>query len=73
MARIELGLTNPTWSTLERLVRAAGGEIAATVAPAVSVDASMLEDASRILRMSPEDRLLEVAQVSRFLSEARRV
>ena len=74
VARIELGATSPSWSTLERLVRAAGCEIAATVTPAPDeLDGSLLDDVPRILRLSPEDRLREVAQVSRFMSEARRV
>lgn len=72
MARIELGVTSPSWSTLERLVRAADGEIVATVMAPVAVDPAMLDDVQRILRLSPEARLREVAQVSRFVSEARR-
>jgi len=32
----------------------------------------MLEDIIRILAMTPEDRLLEVRNVSRFLAEAER-
>jgi hypothetical protein len=33
----------------------------------------MLEDSARILRLSPVERLREVANVSRFIGGARRV
>jgi hypothetical protein len=32
----------------------------------------MLRDVRRILRLTPEERLLELRNVSRFLTEARR-
>jgi hypothetical protein len=37
------------------------------------VDPALLDDVPRILRLTPEERLREVAQVSRFISAARRV
>jgi len=73
VARIELGETSPTWDTLFRLVRAAGHRIVASVERIPAVDQSVLDDVPRILRMTPEQRLEEVANVSRFMSEARRV
>jgi transcriptional regulator with XRE-family HTH domain len=73
VARIELGASSPTWATLHRLIRAAGSEIIATLETTVDLDPSLLDDIPRILRMTPEQRLLEVAQVSRFVAEARRV
>lgn len=33
----------------------------------------MLDDVARILRLSPEDRLLELRNAARMLSEARRL
>jgi hypothetical protein len=33
----------------------------------------MMQDVARILRLSPEDRLREVAAVSRFVANTRRV
>lgn len=74
VARIELGAASPSWRTLQRLVRAAGCELAASVTPGSdALDPSLLDDVPRILRLSPENRLREVAQVSRFVSAARRV
>ena len=73
VARVELGETDPSVKTLERLLRAAGYELAANLERISVLDRSMLEDIPRILRMSPEERLREVAQVSRFVTAARRV
>jgi len=72
VARIELGETSPSWSTLARLLKAAGFAISATLRR-IHVDPQVLDDVPRILALSPEDRLREVAQMSRFLSVARRV
>ena len=38
-----------------------------------SADTHMLGDVERILRLTPEERLREVANVSRFVAEAKRV
>jgi transcriptional regulator with XRE-family HTH domain len=72
VARIELGETSPSWTTLARLLKAAGFRLAAGL-KRIDVDPTMLDDVSRILRLTPEQRLLEVAQVSRLISAARRV
>ena len=72
VARIELGETSPSWTTLARLLKAAGFSLSAGLRR-ISVDPQLLDDVPRILALSPEQRLLEVAQVSRFLSAARRV
>jgi transcriptional regulator with XRE-family HTH domain len=72
VARIELGETSPSWSTLARLLKAAGFSLT-TGLRRMSVDPQLLDDVPRILALSPEERLREVAQVSRFLSAARRV
>jgi len=72
VARIELGETSPSWSTLARLLKAAGFSLSAGLRR-ISVDPQLLDDVPRILALSPEQRLREVAQVSRFLSAARRV
>jgi len=73
IARIEGGQTSPTWETLERLLDAAGVDISAQLEPRVVVGSHMLDDVPRILAMTPEQRLEEVRNVSRFLHEARRV
>jgi len=72
VARIELGETSPSWSTLNRLLKAAGFALSA-VLKRIDVDPALLDDVPRILRLAPEERLREVAQVSRFISAARRV
>jgi transcriptional regulator with XRE-family HTH domain len=72
VARIELGATRPTTETLERLVHAAGFELALTLRPRAVLDRQMLDDVPRILRLSPEDRLREVANLARLLAQARR-
>ncbi len=72
VARIELGETSPSWETLKRLLKAAGFELSAALTR-LDVDPALLDDVPRILRLTPEERLREVAQVSRFLAAARRV
>jgi transcriptional regulator with XRE-family HTH domain len=73
VARIELGETIPSLGTLTRLLRAAGFTLSADLVRVPRVDRSMLDDVPRILRLSPEERLREVAHVSRFVAAARRV
>ncbi len=70
VARIERGQTSPTWETLERLLAAAGA--GARLEPTIE-DGSMLYEVPGILRMTPEQRLQGVANVSDFLYRARRV
>lgn len=72
VARIELGETSPSWSTLARLLKAAGFALS-PVLHRIRLDPQMLDDVPRILALSPEQRLREITQVSRFLSSARRV
>lgn len=73
VARIELGENSPSWETLMRLLRAAGFKLRATIERIPPVDRSLLDDVPRILRMTPEQRLEEVAEVSRFIAAAHRV
>ena len=72
VARIALGETSPSWSTLARLLKAAGFSLS-TGLRRIGVDPQLLDDVPRILALTPEQRLREVAQVSRFLLGARRV
>lgn len=72
VARIELGETRPTTETLERLVNAAGFELAVSLRPRAVLDRQVLDDVPRILRLSPENRLREVANLGRFFASARR-
>ncbi len=72
IARIESGLTSPTWDTLQRLLAAVDLEIHAAVEARVVVGSHMLDDVPRILSLTPEQRLEELKNFSRFLYEARR-
>jgi transcriptional regulator with XRE-family HTH domain len=67
VARIEGGATSPTWDTLSRLLEAAGFALDATLRPATE-SSHMLGDVVRILRLTPEQRLLELRNASRFLA-----
>jgi transcriptional regulator with XRE-family HTH domain len=73
VARIELGETVPSWETLAGLLRSAGYELRAELQRIPVVDRQILDDVPRILRLTPEQRLREVAQVSRFVAGAKRV
>jgi transcriptional regulator with XRE-family HTH domain len=73
VARIESGETSPGWDTLQRLLRASGFDLRAEIIPRPSSRSHMMGDVARILRLSPEDRLREVAAVSRFVANTRRV
>jgi transcriptional regulator with XRE-family HTH domain len=72
VARIELGVTKPATDTLERLLDAAGFGLSVSLVPRRKATTHMLDDVARILAMTPEDRLREVANAGRFLSAARR-
>src|SRR5436190_15305932 len=73
VARIELGETVPSWDTLAGLLRSAGYELRTELQKIPIVDRQILDDVPRILRLTPEQRLREVAQVSRFVAGAKRV
>ncbi len=72
VARIERGQTSPTIATLHRLLAAAGFEPRTELAVRSSAGSHMLEDVARILSLTPQERLLEVRNISRFLAAARR-
>ena len=72
VARIEQGQTDPSAATLARLLAAAGFELRGELTPLPVPDSHMLEDVARILALTPEERLLEVRNVSRFEAAARR-
>jgi len=73
VARIERGQVSPSWDTLSRLLAAAGFELGAEVMLAVPTQPSGLDDVQRILALTPEQRLEELQNLSRFVAEARRV
>lgn|SRR5574341_1409406 len=73
VARIELEKASPSWDTLARLLKAAGFELRAGLEQRPVARTHMLDDVARILALSPEERLAEVRNVSRFVARARRV
>lgn len=72
VARIESGATSPTWETLARLLAAAGFEPYAELQLRTAEGSHMLSDVARILRLTPEERLIELRNAARFLAAARR-
>ena len=72
VARIEQGHADPSTATLARLLAAAGFELRAELTPVAVTDSHMLDDVERILSLTPEARLLEVRNMSRFALAARR-
>lgn len=72
VARIEQGDTSPTWETLQRLIGSCGFELVADLRPRRAERSHMLDDVARILRLTPEARLLELRNASRLLASARR-
>lgn len=72
VARIEQGRSDPSTATLVRLLAAAGFEIRAQLTPVAVAHTHMLDEVARILALTPEERLLEVRNVSRFEVSARR-
>ena len=73
VARIELGQTSPTWQTLTRLLAAAGFDVQAQLTARPVVASHMLADVERILALTPEERLAELANFSRFVAAVERV
>jgi len=73
IARIECGATSPGWKTLLRLVSSAGFDLHVALKPRVRGRSHMLDDVPRILRLTPEERLLELRNAARFLAAAVRV
>jgi hypothetical protein len=57
---------------LTRLLAAAGFSLDARLALGRAVVSHMLADVPRILRLTPEERLLELRNISTFLAEATR-
>ena len=73
VARIESGATDPSGGTLARLLAAADLELRCDLSPVPVVESHMLDDVQRILRLTPEQRLIEVRNFARFEAEAKRV
>src|SRR5215469_8712552 len=72
IARIESGMVSPSWRTLERLIKLTGFEVQTTLRARLRGRSHMLDDVARILRLTPEQRLLELRNADRFFASARR-
>jgi len=70
IARIEGGATNPSWKTLSHLLRRAGFELEAELVARGQDRSQLLEDVPRILRLTPEQRLIELRNAARFFERA---
>ena len=73
VARVEAGITDPGSETLNRLAAAAGYAIRCELVPKLILHSHMMDDVDRILSLTPEERLDEVRNVSRFQAAVRRV
>jgi ribosome-binding protein aMBF1 (putative translation factor) len=73
VARIESSETSPSWETSTRLILAAGFKLRIMLERIPVVNNSVLDDVPRILAMTPEQRLQEIADVSRLVTAAKRV
>jgi transcriptional regulator with XRE-family HTH domain len=73
IARIEKGQVSPSTDTLVKLLAAAGFEAWTELLPRPTETSHMLDDVRRILRLTPEQRLIEVRNASRFVTSARHV
>lgn len=71
VARIESGDTSPSWDTLEALLRAAGSQLRVELEPLAAPHSHMLDDVPRILRLTPEERLIELRNAARLVASAR--
>jgi transcriptional regulator with XRE-family HTH domain len=73
IARIESGATSPSWKTLEHLLKHAGFDLQANLTMRARGHSHMLDDVARILKLTPEERLLELRNAARFFAAARRL
>jgi hypothetical protein len=71
VARIELGTTSPSMNTVASLLRAAGFELATELRPKLMLDRQLLDDMPRILRLGPDDRLRDDANLVRLAAALR--
>jgi hypothetical protein len=70
---MEAGMAMEEGSGNRSLSSAPGFELDPRLVSESSADTHMLGDVERILRLTPEERLQEVANLSRFFTEAKRV
>jgi transcriptional regulator with XRE-family HTH domain len=68
IARIERGRQTPSLETLQKILRAAGLELRVDLAPVDDHDEELIE---QTLRMSPEQRLRAIEEMTRLAAAAR--
>ena len=73
IARIELGKTDPSTTTLNTLLASAGFELQSELVVRPVENSHMLKDVERILQLSPEERLEELKAANEFLTGAQHV
>ncbi len=73
IARIESGASDPSTNTLKNLVEASGFDLDIELAIRPVADSHMLSEVNRILSLTPEERLREVANVERFIKSVKHV
>src|SRR5260370_36681274 len=73
IASIERGAASASWRTLQRLGNCAGFDLQGVLSPKPRSRSHMLADVPRILRLTPEQRLLELHHAARFFAAAARV
>lgn len=71
VARVELGVTSPSWDTLARLVEATGCRLSVRL-DAPEPPAADVSDIPRVLSLSPAQRLQEMRNAERFFTAIRR-
>ena len=72
VARLESGVTDPSSETLSRILGAAGYEVRCELGPVPVVESHMLDDVPRILSLTAEQRLVEMANLAAFEASVRR-
>jgi predicted transcriptional regulator len=73
IARIESGASDPSTSTLNSLLHAAGFDLETELVIRPVTGSHMLEDVDRILSLPPEERLRELTNADQFIKAARSV
>ena len=72
VARLESGVTDPRSETLSRILGAAGYEVRCELGRVPVVESHMLDDVPRILSLTAEQRLVEIANLTAFEASVRR-
>jgi len=72
IARIEAGQTSPRWETFSKLLAAMGFEPRLDLEVRAAASSHILEDVTRILGLSAEQRLRELRNAAEFFALAHR-